>query len=86
LTDIDVDFSNNPIIGTATYNVVSSAVWDTALWDSSYWSAGLEIVQQWTSPSAYQGRCVAGKLKIESNNLIVQWLANDYIYEKGGML
>jgi hypothetical protein len=86
LTDIDVDFSNNPITGTATYNVVNAALWDVSLWDGAYWSSGLEIVQQWTSPSAYQGRCVAGKLKIDSNNLIVQWLAVDYIYEKGGML
>lgn len=86
LTDIDVDFSDNTINGLATYNVVNTALWNSAIWDADSWVAGLEIVQQWTSPSAYEGRCVAGKLKIDSNNLSVQWLANDYIYEKGNLL
>lgn len=86
LTDIDVDFSDNPINGVATYNVVNNALWDTAVWDADSWVAGLEIVQQWTSPSSYDGRCAAGKLKIDSNNLTVQWMANDYIYEKGNLL
>lgn len=86
LTDIDVDFSDNLIAGTATYNVVNNALWDSAIWDASSWAAGLEIVQQWTSPASYQGRCAAGKIKIDSNNLTVQWLANDYIYEKGNLL
>jgi hypothetical protein len=86
LTDIDVDFSDNTINGVATYNVVNNALWDASTWDADMWAAGLEIVQQWTSPSSYEGRCVAGKLKIDSNNLTVQWLANDYIYEKGNLL
>lgn len=86
LTDIDVDFSDNLITGTATYTVTSDAVWDSAVWDSSSWVASLEIVQQWSSPASYQGRCAAGKIKIDSNNLSAQWLANDYIYEKGNLL
>ena len=86
LTDLDVDFSNNPILGSSNTISVAAATWDSSLWDTGYWAGGLEIVQQWTSPSAYQGRCVACKIKIESNSLNVQWLANDYIYEKGGYI
>jgi hypothetical protein len=86
LTDLDVDFSDKLITGVATYTVINAASWDSAIWDASSWSAGLEIIQQWTSPSSYEGRCAAGKLKITSNNLTVQWLANDIIYEKGGLL
>lgn len=86
LTDVDVDFSDNMISGTAAYSVVSSATWDSAVWDASSWVAAFEVVQQWSSPASYQGRCVAGKIKIESNNLTAQWLANDYIYEKGNLL
>ncbi len=86
LTDVDVDFNSNPITGTATYDVVSGALWDSAIWDNFSWASGLEVVQQWTSPSAYQGRCAAGKIKITSNELTVQWMSNDYIYEKGDFL
>ena len=86
LTDIDVDFGDNAIAGVATFTVSDTSLWDTAVFDTDVWAAGLEVVQQWTSPSAYEGRCAAGKLKIDSNNLTVQWLANDYIYEKGNLL
>jgi hypothetical protein len=86
LTDLDVDFSDKLITGVATYSVINSASWDSAIWDTASWSAGLEIIQQWTSPASYEGRCAAGKIKITSNNLTVQWLANDYIYEKGNLL
>jgi hypothetical protein len=86
LTDLDVDFSDKLITGVATYTVINAASWDSAIWDTASWSAGLEIIQQWTSPSSYEGRCAAGKIKITSNNLTVQWLANDYIYEKGNLL
>ena len=86
LTDLDVDFSNNPLLGSSNTISVTAATWDSSLWDTGYWAGGLEIVQQWTSPSAYQGRCVACKIKIESNSLNVQWLSNDIIYEKGGYI
>lgn len=86
LTDIDVDYSDRAMTGSASYSVLNAATWGSAIWGSDYWVATLEIVQQWTSPSAYQGRCVAGKVKIEANGITVQWVANDYIYEKGNML
>ena len=86
LTDIDVDYKDDPINGSAIYTVISGGVWDGSNWDAAYWAAGFEIVQQWTSPNAYSGRCAAGKLKIDSNKLSVQWLACDYIYETGNLL
>lgn len=86
LTDIDVDFHDEPITGAAAYTVVSGATWDVDDWDEAHWSAGLEVVYQWTSPDAYSGRCAAGKLKITNNSLMIQWMACDYIYETGNML
>ncbi len=86
LTDIDVDFKDEQITGVASYSTVSGAVWDTSLWDSSYWASGFEVVKNWTSPSENVGYCAAGKLKITSNSLTIQWMSSDYVFKKGGVL
>lgn len=86
LTDIDVDFQDTPITGSASYSVTSGASWDVDDWDEGYWAAGLEVTKAWTSPDQYQGITAAGKIKVSTNSLTVQWLACDYMYERGGML
>lgn len=83
LTDIDVDFQDEDIYGTATYSVQSEALWDVSLWDLTYWASSLEVLRKWTSPSEYLGVWAAGKIKVATSDLIVQWMATDYIYEVG---
>lgn len=86
LTGFDIDFSDNPITGLSTYSVVSGATWDNSNWDEGYWAAGLEIIRQWTSPKDNVGYSVSGGLKVNTANLKVRWVANDYVYEHGGVL
>lgn len=86
LTDIDVDFNDTEITGTATYTVADTSQWDVASWDQSYWVPGVEVIKEWSSPDEGLGTCAAGKIKISTNNLTVQWMANDYIYSVGGPL
>lgn len=86
LTGFDIDFSDNPITGLASYSVVSGATWDNSNWDEGYWAAGLEVIRQWTSPKDNTGYSVSGGLKINTDSLKVRWVANDYTYEKGGIL
>lgn len=86
LTDIDVDFQDTPITGSATYTVTSGGQWDVGLWDQAFWAAGLEVVKQWTSPDEWQGYCASGKIKIATNSLMVQWVSSDMVYERGGIL
>jgi hypothetical protein len=85
LTDIDVDFGDTPITGTATYTVTSGALWDVDLWDESYWAASLEVKKEWTSPNENLGYWVSGKVKIATNTLTIQWMSCDYMYTKGGL-
>jgi hypothetical protein len=86
LTDIDVDFKNGTIAGTASYSVTSGARWGISLWGAGYWAAGLEIVKNWTSPAEHPGFCAAGKLKITTNALTIQWMACSYVYEYGNVV
>ena len=86
LTDIDVDFRDNEITGVATFNVANRAVWDVDVWDECLWAAGLEVVKEWTSPAENVGYCAAGKLKITTNTLQVQWMSSNMMYRVGGPL
>ena len=86
LTDIDVDFQDTEIAGTATYTPTTGAQWDVSLWDESYWAASLEVVKNWTSPNANIGFAVSGKVKIATGTVSVQWYSNDYVWETGGIL
>ena len=86
LTDIDVDFRDTEITGTASYTAISGGSWDVSNWDDAYWSAGMEVLKEWTSPDDNLGYCASGKIKVTTNSLTVQWMANDWIYERGGPL
>ena len=86
LTGMDVDYNDVPIRGSATYSVTSGAVWDVSNWDEAYWAANLQVQKAWTSPQQNIGYAAAGKLKIDTNSLTIQWLASDYLFESGGIL
>ncbi len=86
LTGFDIDFSDNEITGTSTYSVTDKAKWDVDNWDEAYWAAGLSVTKQWLSPVPNVGYCVSGGLKVNSNDLEVHWIANDYVYESGGVI
>lgn len=86
LTDIDVDYQDQPITGTATFTVTSGAVWDVSLWDVGFWAPGLEVVKDWTSPDTFPGVVVSGKVKIATTTLQVQWLGNSMMFQLGGPL
>lgn len=86
LTGMDVDFSDNDITGLSEYSVISGATWDASNWDEGYWSSSLEIVRNWTSPTNNIGYAVSGNVKVNSDSLEVHWVANDYVYETGGII
>jgi hypothetical protein len=86
LVDIDVDFNDDTISGSADYVVTAGAIWDADNWDESYWASGLEIVKEWNTPTEWQGYSAAGKISLDTNSLKVQWMSVDYVYESGGVL
>lgn len=85
-SDMDVDFNEAAISGTATYSVSSGGVWGTSLWGSGLWAYSLEVIKQWTSPARNVGFAGAGKIQISTNTLTIQWIANNYMFETGGMV
>lgn len=86
LTDIDVDFNDTTIEGTATYSVTAGAQWDVDQWDVDSWASGLQVVKEWTSPDEWGGYWASGKVKIATDSLVVQWISWDMVWEAGGVL
>lgn len=80
---VAVDFQAAPQLTTASYSVVSGAIWDTSLWDVGMWAAGLEAILEWKTPGAKTGEWGSGLLRVATNALEVQWAANDYLYNVG---
>ncbi len=85
LTDIDVDFKDDEITGTAAYIVNPTVLWDAAVWDRAVWAADYQVLKEWTSPTAWTGVWAAGKVKVQTSNITIQWMSTDYIYEVGGI-
>lgn len=85
LIGLDVDFSDRELIGAATSSVASGSLWDVALWDVGLWAEALTISKRWSAPTSWEGYAVAGKIKISTNSLEVQWASNDIIFEPGGV-
>jgi hypothetical protein len=83
LIDLDVDFEDAEIVGVASYTVSASGVWDVSNWDEAFWQSGLQVIKNWQTPSVWTGFCAAGKLKIATNSLTVQWMSVDYVFETG---
>lgn len=86
LADIDVDFADSEIVGTSGSTVASGSLWGTALWGTATWGSSRGILSKWQSVNEWPGFSASGKLKITTNNISVQWLSNDYVFEVGGIL
>jgi len=84
--DIDIDFQDSPLLSTAGSASVARAVWDQSLWDVGLWAGSQDIVKQWTSPAEWQGYAAAGKVQVSTNALTIQWMANDIVWESGGIV
>lgn len=85
LFNINVDFDDTAPSSVLTYTPASSGVWDSAIWDGGNWISNLAISQAWQGVNGV-GKCAAGRLKIVASGIQVQWMATNYIHEKGGLL
>ena len=86
LVGMDVDFSDDPILGTANFSPTNASLWDASDWDDGSWGQGLAAVKKWVSPTKNVGYCASAGIKVETNSLEVHWIASDYVFERGGVL
>jgi hypothetical protein len=81
---VNVDFNLIPIIGSATVNPITGAVWDNAKWDdpSATWVGSLTTYNQWTTPLCYDGDALAFGISISATAQTL-WASTGWIIEPG---
>lgn len=85
LCDADVDFAQEPVIGTITNAATGGTAWDVGEWDEAAWDTGNRFIDDWYSIDGL-GRCVA--IKIEGNVSGLQCAFNslNVLFVVGGVM
>jgi hypothetical protein len=84
--DIDVDFEDEPMVGSTIFASGGSSLWGTAKWDQNLWTSSPTVIRQWGGPASWEGRWLSGKLKIENDSIRGKWMGSTMIYETGDSL
>lgn len=85
-TDIDVDFEDETMTGSTTFSPGGSSLWGTAIWGTSTWASSTILIRKWSSPAAWEGRWLSGKLRIANNQVRGRWIGSTIVYESGDAL
>jgi hypothetical protein len=85
LVGVNTDFNLTPIVGSATLNPASGAVWDVAKWDdpNATWVGSLTTVNRWTGVAAYPGSYLSITLSVSATTDTL-WSATDLMVAPGG--
>lgn len=81
---VNTDFNMVPIIGSATINPITGAVWDGAVWDSgATWVGSLITHNQWSTPTSWPGAYLALSISISANSDAL-WSATNWMVAPSG--
>lgn len=82
---VNTDFNLTPIVGSATINPATGAVWDSAKWDdpNSTWVGNLTTFNRWSGVSAYPGTYHAVTLSVSATTDTL-WSATNLMVTLGG--
>lgn len=77
---VNVDFNLIPIIGSATVNPATGAVWDLAIWDSgdATWVGSLATYNQWHTPLCKPGNYMAVAISVSALSDTI-WTSTNWI-------
>ena len=81
---LNVDYDTTTPTGTLSFAPTTYAVWDTAVWDAGIWGGGLSLSANWQGIAGL-GVCAAMHLTGQSSGISVEWMATDFVFERGGM-
>jgi hypothetical protein len=82
---INIDYDLNSTVFSQSLSSSTAATWDSGVWDSSIWG-GLSIVQKSWQFISGVGYAAGMRVKAESNQSEINWLASDFVMEYGGVL
>lgn len=82
---VNTDFNLTPIVGSATINPATGAVWDSAKWDdpNATWVGNLTTFNRWSGVAAYPGTYIAVTLSVSATTDTL-WSATNLMVAPGG--
>ena len=82
---INIDFDQNPATATLSAASAIGGVWNAGVWDTAIWGAALELSRQWQGAYGV-GYCGAPNIATSTNQIELQWIATDIVFEPGAIL
>lgn len=86
LSDMDVDFNDVQLVGSASIVPTPASLYDSAKYDTALYGGSDIIEATWISPSCFDGFAGAAKMQINTNSFDVKLMSIDYLLETGGVL
>jgi hypothetical protein len=82
---IDVDYKDDPNIGSSSGLALGGDRWDAGVWDSARW-VGTVTILKWRTVSHSPGGTLSLRLHLETKGVSLTWSAVDFIVEGCGLL
>jgi hypothetical protein len=83
--NVNVDYNLADESAQLNFSTSVYGLWDTGLWDSAIWGAGLVPLADWQGATNI-GYTFAPLIKTATQDIQLQWVATDLVFEGGGVL
>jgi hypothetical protein len=83
--NVNVDYNLADESALLNFSTSVYGLWDTGLWDSAIWGAGLVPLADWQGATNI-GYTFAPLIKTATQDIQLQWVATDLVFEGGGVL
>lgn len=86
LYSLDTDFESTPPNGVLSGGSPSSGmVWGSMVWGSMVWGGAMQAQRRWQSVGRL-ANAAAIRIVVQNNGADVRYVANDFVYQPGGVL
>jgi len=83
--NVNVDYNLADESAQLNFSISNFGIWDSGLWDAAIWGSGLVPSANWQGATNI-GYTFAPLFKTATQELQLQWVATDLVFEAGGVL
>ena len=83
--NVNVDYNIADTTASLSSTITQYSLWGTGRWDLGLWGSGLVPMADWQGVTGV-GYSFAPVIRTSSNQVQLQWVASDMVFESGGVL